>query len=162
MNVTSSITPGNLTLTAIVMGVDDNLPVGGLDINFYRKTLYGKLLYGSSKSDGDGIAQVEITIETTGNVTFTAIYEGSAFIKRTESEKWLIIDPIGETTSGDEFGDLRDTFNDKYLIRHFLLIILFIMLSGLFLMYVSVFSDLSKIYRLRNWTKDNLTKEDEK
>jgi hypothetical protein len=118
-------------------------------------------LYGSAVSDGDGIAQTEISVETSGNVTFIAIYEVSAFIKRGESEKWFIIHPIGETTSEEEFGDLRDTFNDEFLIRHFLLIILYIMLAGLFLMYVSVVFDLGQIFRLRNWSENSIKKEDE-
>jgi hypothetical protein len=161
MNVTSIIA-GNITLTVEVKGIDDNLPLVGLEINFYRKTLYGRLLYGSAISDGGGIAKTEISVETTGNVTFAAIYEGSALIKRTIYEKWIVIDPIDDTPSEEEFGDLRDTFNDKFLIRHFLLIILYIMLAGLLIMYVSVFFDLGHIFRLRNWTKNNLAKEDEK
>ncbi|MHA2027750.1 MAG: DOMON domain-containing protein [Candidatus Kariarchaeaceae archaeon] len=161
MNVTTGVIPGNVTLSVEVKRIDDNLPMVGLEINFYRKTLYGRLLYGSAVSDGDGIAQTEISVETSGNVTFIAIYEGSAFIKRGESEKWLIIDPIGETTSEEEFGDLRDTFNDEFLIRHFLLIILYIMLAGLFLMYVSVVFDLGQIFRLRNWSENSIKKEDE-
>jgi hypothetical protein len=150
MSITNGIDPNILVLETLIVGVDDNKPIKGLEIGFYRKTLYGVLLYGSAITDENGLATTEITIDFSGNITFVALYQGSILIKRSETTETLLIEEPADDLADQEFDDLRDTFNDKHLIRNFLLILLYIVLSILLIMYTTVVFDLYQVYRLRN------------
>ncbi len=149
MNITESLEPGKLIISALVVGKDDNEPINHLEIGFYRDTLFGKLLYGSAFSNETGFAITEIILDFFGNVTFIALYEGSEFVKRNEISMTSYFEP-STVQSKEDFGDLRDVFNDKYLIRSFLLILLYIIISALFIAFLTVIFDLGQIFRFRN------------
>lgn len=159
LNATVNQDSDTILLSSKTVGIIDNKPVPWIEISFYRRTLYGYLLYNTSISDENGIATTEIVVDFRGNVTLTAMYTGSENYKRAEITTWVIIDYLVQTE--EEFNDLRDTFNDKYLIRNFLLILLYVILIILLISYVSVVLDLFLLYRSR-YKEISLAEESEK
>ncbi|OLS21336.1 MAG: hypothetical protein HeimC2_33850 [Candidatus Heimdallarchaeota archaeon LC_2] len=138
-----------LILSANVIDVIVNNAVPDLKIEFYRKTEFGRLLLGSDSTDASGNANITIDIHFSGNVSLFAYYAGSEFIERNEvAQYWL--SPIPYQSDDEKFGDLRDTFNDEFLIRHFLTGLLVIILLILTIAYLTVFRDLIKLFNLRN------------
>jgi hypothetical protein len=138
-----------LILSAHVTDLILNSSVSDLEIEFYRKTEFGRLLLGSDPTDVNGNASITIDIDFSGNVSLLAYYAGSEFIEKSEvAQNWL--SPIPYQDDDEKFGDLRDTFNDEFLIRHFLTGLLIIILIVLTLAYLTVFTDLAKLFNLRN------------
>lgn len=142
-----------LILSAHVTDLIINSSVSDLEIEFYRKTEFGRLLLGSDPTDDNGNASITIDIDFSGNVSLLAYYAGSEFIEKSEvTQNWLSPRPFQD--DDEKFGDLRDTFNDEFLIRHFLTGLLIIMLIVLTIAYLTVFNDLVKLFNLRNHTRE--------
>ncbi|NHJ33345.1 MAG: hypothetical protein FK732_10830 [Asgard group archaeon] len=146
-----------LILKSTISGLSN---VTGFNVGFYKKSLFGRILLGTVETDETGLAQIEVEIDKFGEVIYLAIIPASIEVSRSETSDMIEI--LGtQESSVEEFGDIRDTFNDEHLMRSFLLFGFFTVIASLIMVYAGVFLDLFKIFRLgqKEMEKSNVKEE---
>lgn len=116
------------------------------EVGYFQKTIFGEVFLKDVFTDSNGLADFELAIEKTGEITFVAIFFGDINHTRKELTSTINIEEIiiDEET---EFGDLRDTLGPHFM-RGLLVFMLFFFVSWLIYLYSATVYDLFRINKI--------------